>query len=115
MARASSVTNPSSAATRTGAAPAAVRVFRVVAAVEALSWLILIVATIVKYATTPHRQVGVQIMGPIHGVLFLAYVALALFEVRRRVRWDARTTLIVLADSVIPFGGFVVARRADLR
>ena len=115
MARATPATTPSDASARTGAPPAVVRAFRVVAAAEALSWLILIVATIVKYATTPHRQLGVQIMGPVHGVLFIAYVALALFEVRRRLRWDARTTLIVLVDSVIPFGGFVVARRADLR
>ena len=93
----------------------AVRIFRVVAVVEALSWLILIAATIVKYATTPHEQLGVQIMGPIHGVLFLLYVALVLFEVRRKVGWDVRTTLIVLADSIIPFGGFIASRRADLR
>ncbi|SHG83643.1 integral membrane protein [Jatrophihabitans endophyticus] len=89
--------------------------FRIVAAVEALSWLVLIVATIVKYSTDPQQAGGVKVMGPVHGVLFLCYVALALFEVRRRVPWDARTTLVVLADSVIPFGGFVVARRADLR
>jgi len=94
--------------------PATARIFRAVAAVEALSWLVLIVCTIVKYSTTPHKQLGVQIMGPVHGVLFVAFVILAL-EVRRHVGWDARTTLIVLADSIIPFGGFWVARRADLR
>jgi integral membrane protein len=95
------------------AAPTA-KALRVVAVVEAISWLVLIVATIVKYSTDPHKALGVQIMGPIHGVLFLAYVGLAL-EVRRRVGWNGRTTLIVLADSIIPGGGFVVARRADLR
>jgi integral membrane protein len=100
------------ATTRTSAT---VKAFRAVAVLEATSWLVLIVATIVKYATTPHKQLGVQIMGPVHGVLFIVYVLLALFEVRRKVRWDARTTLIVLADSIIPFGGFVVARRADLK
>lgn len=90
------------------------RALRVVAGLEAVSWLVLIVATIVKYSTHPHQALGVQIMGPIHGVLFLAYVGLAL-EVRRRLDWSGRTTLIVLADSIIPAGGFVVARRADLR
>lgn len=100
--------------TETTTAPT-VRAFRVVAVVEAISWLILIVATIVKYSTDPHQELGVQIMGPVHGVLFLIYVALVLFEVRRRVNWDARTTLIVLADAVIPGGGFVAARRSDLR
>lgn len=90
------------------------RALRMVAIVEAVSWLLLIVATIVKYATDPHKQLGVQVMGPIHGVLFIVYVILAL-EVRRRLSWDRRTTLIVLADSIIPGGGFVVSRRADLR
>lgn len=91
----------------------AARLLRVVAVVEAISWLLLIVATVVKYATDPHKALGVQVMGPIHGVLFLIYVGLAL-EVRRRIPWDGRTTLIVLADAIIPGGGFVVARRADL-
>ena len=103
------------AATPPKAAPATVRAFRLVAVLEAISWLVLIVATVVKYATTPHKQLGVQIMGPIHGVLFIVYVLLALFEVRGKLRWDGRTTGIVLLDSVIPFGGFVVARRSDLR
>ena len=91
-----------------------VRAFRLVAVLEAVSWLVLIVCTVVKYVTTPHQQLGVQIMGPIHGVLFIAYVLLALV-VRGKVGWDLRTTGIVLLDSIIPFGGFVVARRHDLQ
>ena len=85
---------------------------RIVAAVEAISWLALIVATIVKYSAD--APLAVKILGPIHGTLFLIYVALT-FEVRRRSTWDNRTTLIVLADSILPGGGFLVARRADLR
>lgn len=92
-----------------------VRGFRIVAMLEATSWLILIVATVVKYATTPHKQLGVQIMGPIHGVLFIVYVLVAVFVARREVHWNARTTGIVLLDSIVPFGGFLVARRSDLR
>jgi integral membrane protein len=95
-------------------APPTARALRVIAVIEAISWLALIVATIVKYSTDPHKQLGVQIMGPIHGVLFLIYVGLTV-EVRRRLDWDGRTTLIVLADSILPGGGFLVARRADLR
>ena len=88
------------------------RWFRGVAVAEAVSWLLLIVATVVKYADD--APLGVHVLGPIHGVLFLAYVALAL-EVRRRLEWDARTLLIVLAESIVPGGGFLAARRADLR
>lgn len=90
----------------------AVRAFRAVAVAEAVSWLALIVATIVKY--TAEHPIGVRILGPIHGLLFIAYVILAL-TVRPQLRWTARTTLIVLVDSVLPGGGLIVARRADLR
>lgn len=90
------------------------RTFRVIASLEATSWLILIVATIVKYATNPHKQLGVQIMGPIHGAMFTAYVILTLFVARRRP-WNARTTAIVIFDSILPFGGYLVAGRPDLR
>jgi integral membrane protein len=88
------------------------RWFRIVAVAEAISWLLLIVATIVKYSAD--APLGVHVMGPIHGVLFLAYVILAL-EVRRRLSWDGRTTLTVLAESILPGGGFLAARRDDLR
>ena len=89
-----------------------VRAFRAVAVAEAISWLLLIVATVVKY--TADNAIGVHVMGPVHGVLFLAYVGLVL-DVRSRLGWNARTTLVVLADAIIPGGGFAVARRADLR
>jgi integral membrane protein len=88
------------------------RWFRLVAVAEAVSWLLLIVATIVKY--TVDSPWGVHVMGPIHGVLFLAYVVLAL-EVRRRLGWNARTLVVVLAESILPGGGFLAAGRGDLR
>jgi len=91
---------------------AVTRWFRIVAVAEAVSWLLLIVATIVKYSAD--APLGVHVMGPIHGVLFIAYVILTL-EVRRRLSWDGRTTLVVLAESIVPGGGFLAARRADLR
>lgn len=91
------------------------KVFRIVAVVEAVSWLLLIVATVVKYTTDPMQEAGVKVMGPVHGALFVVYVGLVVFEVRRRLRWDAKTTLLVLAESVVPFGGFAAARRSDLR
>jgi integral membrane protein len=85
--------------------------FRWVAIAEATSWLLLIVATIVKYSAG--APVGVKILGPIHGVLFIAYVLLAL-SLRKPLRWNGRTLTIVLADAILPTGGFFVARRSDL-
>ncbi len=88
------------------------QIFRWIAIAEATSWLVLIVATIVKYSAS--APLGVKIMGPIHGVLFIVYVLLAL-SLRGPLRWDGRTLLIVLVDSILPTGGFFVARRADLQ
>lgn len=88
------------------------RAFGLVAIAEATSWLLLIVATIVKYAA--HAPLGVHVLGPIHGALFVAYVLLALL-VRSRLRWNLPTLLIVLAESVLPGGGYLAARRPELK
>lgn len=82
--------------------------FRYVAIVEASSWLLLIVATIVKYgADGPDLA---PILGPIHGLLFVAYILMAL-TLRTAAGWDAKTTLVVLAGSIVPFGGYFVERK----
>ena len=54
-----------------------------------------------------------HILGPIHGALFVAYVLLALV-LAVRLRWRPWTVLIVLAESVLPGGGLLAARRTDL-
>lgn len=94
--------------------PAVARVFRWVAVVEALSWLALIVATLIKYTTDPQMEGGVKVLGPVHGGLFTLYVVLALV-VAWKLGWGVRTLAVVLVDSVVPTGGFLVARRPDLR
>ena len=84
-----------------------IKTFRYVALAEATSFLILLVAAVLK--RTADEPGGVEIMGPIHGVLFLAYVVIAL-SVRGPAGWTGRQTLGVLVGAVLPFGGFVVDR-----
>ena len=84
-----------------------IKTFRYVALAEATSFLILLVASVIKH--TQDAEAGVQVMGPIHGVLFLAYVVIAL-AVREASGWSPRATLGVLIAAVAPFGGFVVDR-----
>lgn len=88
--------------------PSLITALRYVSLAEATSFLILLVATTLKYSG-PREEIGVQIMGPIHGGLFLAYVGLALVVAVRR-RWDVVRTLVVLAAGVLPFAPFVVER-----
>jgi integral membrane protein len=80
---------------------------RIVALLEATSFLALLVATYIKYSDDAPG--GVEILGPIHGVLFLAYVFLAL-TLRASAGWSNPTTLLVLLGAVLPFGGYVVDR-----
>jgi integral membrane protein len=83
------------------------KTFRIVAITEATSFLALLIASVLK--RTADAEIGVTVLGPIHGALFLAYVYLAL-AVRPEEGWSARTTLLVLLGAVVPFGGYVVDR-----
>ena len=76
--------------------------FRWVALAEATSFLILLTCSFAA-------RDGVPIMGPIHGMLFLAYVLIALM-IRETQGWTAKQTVLVLAGAVLPFGGYVVDR-----
>jgi integral membrane protein len=52
-------------------------------------------------------ELGVQILGPIHGLLFIAYVVFAL-KLRAEMGWSNSTTFWILVGAVMPFGGYVV-------
>jgi integral membrane protein len=78
---------------------------RYIALAEATSFIALLIASLVK--RTGGSELGVQILGPIHGLLFIAYVVIAL-NLRPRVGWSGKTTFWVLVGAVVPFGGYVV-------
>ena len=83
----------------------AIRNMRYIALAEATSFIALLIASVVK--RTGGSELGVQILGPIHGLLFIAYVVVAL-NLRPRAGWSAKTTFWVLVGAVVPFGGYVV-------
>lgn len=81
---------------------------RYVALTEATSFLALLVATYFKEgANTSGGETAVSILGPIHGILFLAYVFVTI-SIRSEQRWSPRTTILILIGAVIPFGGYYV-------
>jgi integral membrane protein len=81
------------------------RNFRYVALAEATSFLALLVASVIK--NTGGSETGVQILGPIHGLLFVAYVVMAL-NLRSEQGWTNKQTFWILVGAVLPFGGYVV-------
>jgi integral membrane protein len=82
--------------------------FRIVAVAEALSWVGLLAGMYVKYVPQT-SEAGVQVFGPIHGGIFVAYVVVAL-AASRLLRWNARTTLLALAASVPPLATVLFER-----
>lgn len=84
------------------------KVLRIVAVLEAVSFLVLLVATVVK--RTDNGEGGVKVMGPVHGGLFVLYVLLVVI-VAADERWRLKRTLLTLLCAVIPFGGFIADRK----
>ncbi len=77
------------------------RVFRVVAIAEAVSWALLLAGMFVKYVVGT-TEVGVQVAGPVHGAVFMAYVVVSVVA-WRALRWDVLTGLLAVASSIPPF------------
>jgi len=78
---------------------------RIVALTEATSFIALLIASYFK--RQGEGELGVTILGPIHGVLFIVYCVLAL-NLRSQLGWSNPTTFWILVGAVVPFGGYVV-------
>jgi integral membrane protein len=83
--------------------------FNWVARGEGISLLILLfIAMPLKYIWDDPSWV--RMVGMIHGVLFVAYVAWAIW-VYLELKWSLKTLALVIIASIIPFGTFYVEKR----
>ncbi|MBG0831796.1 DUF3817 domain-containing protein [Planomonospora sp. ID67723] len=89
--------------------PTALRLFRYVAIAEACSWAGLLIGMYFKYVAAT-GDLGVKIFGPIHGALFVLYVA-GVFAAARVARWSLGTIVLGLACAVPPFTSLWFERR----
>lgn len=87
--------------------------FAVVAIAEACSWAALLIGMLFKYVVVGN-EIGVRIAGPLHGGLFMAYLAVAVLQARV-AGWRWWVTLVALACSVPPFATVVFERWARSR
>ena len=84
------------------------RSFRVVAYLEGVSLLLLVlVAMPLKYGMG--EPIAVKILGPLHGLFFLAYLAV-LQSAALAFEWPRRTIFLALAASILPGGTLVLDR-----
>lgn len=85
----------------------ALRRLRLVSAPEAVSFLLLLVCSVLKRTTDFN---AVPVMGAVHGILFVLYVifwALAWY----RAKWSLKTAALYFVLSVLPAGGFFAERK----
>jgi len=83
-----------------------VKSFKLVARAEGISLLILLfIAMPLKYIWEYPQ--AVEVVGMIHGVLFIAYVAWAIW-VYLVLKWSIKILALVIVASIIPFGTFYI-------
>ncbi|MER7484981.1 DUF3817 domain-containing protein [Streptomyces sp. NPDC126497] len=85
----------------------ALRRLRLVSAPEAISFLLLLVCSVLKRTTDFN---AVPVMGAVHGFLFVLYV-LFWADAWNRAKWSLGTAAFYFLMSVLPTGGFFADRR----
>lgn len=95
--------------------PALLKWLRLIGHAEAVSFLLLLfIAVPIKHFGD--NPVPVRVLGPIHGSLFLLYIAIAIMATLR-FRWTWTHVPLAVLASVIPFGPFLyeawLRRRAE--
>lgn len=84
----------------------AVHRLRLVSMPEGVSFLLLLICSVLKRTTSFN---AVPVMGTVHGILFILYVVFALLAWRQQ-GWTLKRAGLVLLLSVLPTGGFFAER-----
>lgn len=84
-------------------------IFRIIAFVEGISYLLLLfIAVPIKYLLA--NDSFVKLLGMPHGVLFIAYVLLAIIFILKK-NTPLKESIIILIASLIPLGTFYVDKK----
>ena len=86
-----------------------INIFKIISLLEGGSYILLLfVGVPLKYFG--ENPILVKSLGMPHGILFLAYIVLALL-IREKMNWDFKVTFLVLIASIIPFGTFYINKK----
>ncbi len=77
------------------------RLYAALALAEAVTWTLLLGGMALKYLTGT-TELGVQLAGPVHGFVFLAY-SLVTVLLALDARWSAGRTVAGLVAGVVPY------------
>ena len=81
---------------------------RRISIVESVSYVLLLIAAIVK--RSGGTELGVTVFGPLHGVLFLVFAAMFL-RARLGLGWHWSKVVSAILIGSLPLGGFWVDRQ----
>ena len=86
--------------------------YRIMAFVVGTALLVLTAIVICQYGFDLRSQMRVpeRIVAPIHGYLYLLYLAVAA-DLARRARWGLGRILLVVCSGFVPFLAFIVEHR----
>ena len=85
------------------------KTFRFISFLEGVSYLLLLfMAVPIKYLGDDESYV--KMLGMPHGLLFMAYIILAIL-LKNEQRWNPKTFWSIILASVIPFGTFYIDRK----
>lgn len=85
------------------------KAFRIVSILEGVSYLLLLfIATPIKYFAG--NEFFVKLLGMPHGLLFIAYVVMAIM-LKYDLSWKTKVFATILAASIIPFGTFYIDKK----
>jgi len=88
-----------------------VKIFKNIAILEGISYLVLFAnMLLVKPTNLALYKTFLYPIGMTHGILFIGYVALAIFIMKSQ-KWSFGTLSIVLIASLLPFATFFVERK----
>ena len=88
-----------------------VKIFKNIAILEGISYLVLFTnMLLVKPTNLALYKTFLYPIGMTHGILFIGYVALAIFIMKSQ-KWSFGTLSIVLIASLLPFATFFVERK----
>lgn len=81
--------------------------YRIVAFAEGIALFILVITVVLRYGFG--QRWATEVWGPIHGVIFAAYVLFS-FDLGYKDRWSIKGIIGVLLAGVVPILSFVVER-----
>ncbi|HEX2214911.1 MAG TPA: DUF3817 domain-containing protein [Mycobacterium sp.] len=86
--------------------------FRLVALLEAVSWVGLLTGMYFKYLGTPRTEIGVKIFGMAHGLIFVGFVVVGLLA-GIAFKWTLGTWALVVLASIVPLASVIFVMWAD--